>query len=355
MNRDTNGSRASSRRDAKPKGPAPIRAKGNALGQSDNASNPTRSQQRSFTPRDARGGPRTQFTGRGAPPPKRPPLTVFPTTLWEYPSQHYDAWVDEQGQVHQSRFQGRSGALAMQGDQEYVGATPSWVVWQVLMRYTNPGDLVIDPMCGSGTTLDVCADLDRRGVGFDLAPTRPEITRNDSRSLPLGTGSAACAFIDPPYSTHVHYSDDPACIGTLDARGDDGGKAYYDAMRRVLSELRRVLRPGGVLALYVSDSFRKRKGKPGGTFMPIGVELFDILSESMNPMDMIAVVRHNEKLTRGNWRKAAVEENFYLRGFNYLMLFEKPLSAPNPKHIQAQSYKQTHKQPSGPQQRANRR
>jgi DNA modification methylase len=247
----------------------------------------------------------------------------MPTTLWEYPSQHYDEWVDLDGRVHASKFKGRSGALAMQGDQGYVGATPSWVVWQVLMRYSKPGDLVVDPMCGSGTTLDVCADLDRRGVGFDLAPTRPDITRNDARRLPLPTASVDLAFIDPPYSTHVHYSDDPACIGTLDAGGDDDGQAYYQSMDRVLSELHRVLKPNAVLALYVSDSFRKRKGKPGGTFMPIGLDLFDMLRQRMRPLDMIAVVRHNEKLTRGNWRKAAVEENFFLRGFNYLMLFAK--------------------------------
>jgi transcription elongation factor GreA len=32
-------------------------------------------------------------------PGSRPPLRVFPTTLWEYPSQHYDAWVDDDGKI----------------------------------------------------------------------------------------------------------------------------------------------------------------------------------------------------------------------------------------------------------------
>ena len=57
--------------------------------------------------------------------PERPPLRVFPTTLWEYPSQHYD-WVDADGRRH-----------SMQGDKDYAGATPSWVIWQLLMRYTR--------------------------------------------------------------------------------------------------------------------------------------------------------------------------------------------------------------------------
>jgi len=35
------------------------------------------------------------------------------------------------------------------------------------------------------------------------------------------------------------------------------------------------------------------------------------------------VVRHNQKLRRGSWRKAAEEGNFFLRGFNYLLIMKK--------------------------------
>ena len=61
----------------------------------------------------------------------------MPTTLWEYPSQHYD-WTDAEGRRH-----------TMQGDKDYAGATPSWEIWQLLMRYSRENDRVIDPMCGS--------------------------------------------------------------------------------------------------------------------------------------------------------------------------------------------------------------
>jgi hypothetical protein len=82
---------------------------------------------------------------------KKPPLRLQPTTLWDYPSQHYGDGV--------------------QGDPNYKGATPSYIVWNLLQRYTKPKELVIDPCCGSGTTLDVARDLGRRALGYDVHPT----------------------------------------------------------------------------------------------------------------------------------------------------------------------------------------
>lgn len=225
---------------------------------------------------------------------KKPPLRLQPTTLWEYPSQHYGEGT--------------------QGDPNYRGATPSYIIWNLLKRYTNPKDLVIDPCAGSGTTLDVARELGRRALGYDVAPTRKDIFRVDARKLPLEDGKADFVFIDPPYSTHIEYSDDPRCIGKLDAAGGE----YYRAMEQVLSEIHRVLRKDRHMALYVSDSFVKGKG-----FYPIGFELFARLQKLFEPVDIIAVTRHNKTLEMGNYRKAAEDGNFFLRGFNYLFIMRK--------------------------------
>ncbi len=269
-------------------------------------------------PRDA------HFKGRSHRPAStdKPPLRLLTTTLWDYPSQHYDRFVTEDGQIVQSKY-AAAGDFRTQGNKHYEGATPSWVIWQCLMRYTRVGDVVIDPMCGGGTTIDVCADLDRTAQGFDLVPTRPDIRAADARAIPMPTASCDFAFIDPPYSTHIEYSNDPRCIGKLSATGEDEGEAYYSAMNKVISELHRVLRSKRYLALYVSDSFRKHKGKMGGTFMPIGFELFSMMRKKFTPIDIISVVRYNHKLNQGNWKKAAEEGNFYLRGFNYLFVMRK--------------------------------
>ena len=217
------------------------------------------------------------------------------TTLWDFPSQQYGEGT--------------------QGSREFPGATPSWVVWNLLCRYTRKKDLVVDPMAGSGTTLDVARELDRRALAYDLTPTRDDIFRADARKLPLETEKADFVFVDPPYSDHIHYSDDPKCIGNLSAVTRD----YYKAMEHSIREMVRVLKPGRYMALYVCDSFVK--GKP---FAPIGMELYKILEKYLEPVDVICVSRKNAKLKRNHWHTSAVEGNYFLRGFNYLFVLYKP-------------------------------
>lgn len=239
---------------------------------------------------------------RGAPPRsgaqrqrfEKPALSAQVTTLWDYPSQHYG---DEE-----------------QGDKSYKGATPSYVIWNVVRRYTKEGDTVVDPFVGSGTTLDVCKDLGRKGLGYDLVAAREDVHKADARSLPLKNKSVDLVFMDPPYADNLDYSDDPRCIGKLKANGQ-----YQRAMRLALKESFRVLRDGGVLAIFVADVLKKTKH-----FFPLGFELFQLgLGEGFVPIDIVAVVRHNKTLEMGNYRKAADEQGFYLRGFNYLLLLRK--------------------------------
>jgi adenine-specific DNA-methyltransferase len=226
--------------------------------------------------------------------PNKPPLRMATTTLWEYPSQHYGS--------------------GMQGDQKYIGATPSYVIWNLLQRYTKEGDLVVDPFCGSGTTLDVAKDTRRSARGFDLAPFRADIEKADARDLPLETGSVDLVFMDPPYGDHIEYSKEPSCIGKLSAYSPQ----YYQAMHRAIKEAVRVLKPGGVIGVYVCDYFEKKKG-----FAPVGFQLGGSVAESCELLDVIAVVRHNKYLEMGNFHMAAESGNFFLRGFNYLFIGRK--------------------------------
>ena len=233
---------------------------------------------------------------------RKPPPQVQVTTLWDYPSQHFGP--------------------EPQGDPNYAGVTPSYVVWNLLQRYTREGDLVVDPCVGSGTTLDVARQMKRQAVGFDLVTKHPETIVADARSLPLRSGGAALAFIDPPYLDHIKYSNDRRCLGRY---GRQQLRTYLTGMTQVIGELRRSLSRFGVLAIYVSDSYHHRSTRAGGDFTALNMELALIARRlKFTPLDHIAVTRHNKTLDMGNYRAAAERENFFLRGFNHLLLFRKP-------------------------------
>ena len=46
-----------------------------------------------------------------------------------------------------------------------------------ILSWTNPGDLVFDPMCGSGTTCKMAMLHQRRYIGVDLSEEYIEIAR----------------------------------------------------------------------------------------------------------------------------------------------------------------------------------
>ena len=53
----------------------------------------------------------------------------------------------------------------------YIGKFTPQLPHKFIELYTKPGDLVVDPMCGSGTTLIEALRLGRRTLGFDINDT----------------------------------------------------------------------------------------------------------------------------------------------------------------------------------------
>lgn len=221
----------------------------------------------------------------------RPP--IFSTTLWDFPSQSYGD--------------------KPKGNNKYPGVTPAFIIYNLIHRYTEPGDLVCDPMAGSGTTIDVCLEERRRVIAFDIGPTRPDIIKADARSLPLKDNSVDMIFIDSPYGDNIRYNEDPRNIGHIPASDE----RFYHELEKVARECWRVLKEDKVLAWLIGDQWAK------GVFIPVGFRIYEILTKYFEPVDIICVVRRNQASNTPFWHSKAIQHNFYLRGFKYLFIVRK--------------------------------
>jgi len=63
---------------------------------------------------------------------------------------------------------------------------PEQILGRVIRSCSNPGELVLDPFGGSGTTLAVAKKLDRRFLGFELSPSYAANIRERLESTTVG-------------------------------------------------------------------------------------------------------------------------------------------------------------------------
>ncbi len=147
--------------------------------------------------------------------------------------------------------------------------------------YTDPGELILDPMAGIGTTVIEAMHLDRHGIGVEyeerwaaLAAVNVALAdkqgawgtgviyTGDSRNLPTllapqMRGMVALVITSPPYgsSTHGHVRTPGARRGKVrkihHSYGGSDNLAYRDhdtlaaGFTEILAGCRAVLRPGG--------------------------------------------------------------------------------------------------------------
>jgi DNA modification methylase len=65
----------------------------------------------------------------------------------------------------------------------YPTQKPEALLRRLIEACTEPGDWVVDPYCGSGTTLSVCKQIGRRGVGIDSSPQALKVSRKRLKEL----------------------------------------------------------------------------------------------------------------------------------------------------------------------------
>ena len=162
---------------------------------------------------------------------------------------------------------------------------------RAIATYTQPGDIVVDPLCGIGTTLVEAVHLGRDAIGVEYEQTwadvasgnvahartqgatgHGEIICGDGRHVaalvdPAVRGLVALVLTSPPYGPSLHgrvtavpghgvhkshdrYSSDPANLAHV------GLDALLDAMRVMLTGVAILLRPGGMVVMTVRPWWR---------------------------------------------------------------------------------------------------
>jgi hypothetical protein len=156
----------------------------------------------------------------------------------------------------------------------------------LIHTFTDPGDVVLDPMAGIGTTVIEAMHADRFGVGVEYehrwaelaaanlahaarhgATGLGEVYCGDSRRLlellpERHTGRVKLVITSPPYgdSTHGHVRTPGTSTGKVrkvhHRYGDDGGNLAYrdhadlaDGFADILTGCRTVLHPDGTIAV----------------------------------------------------------------------------------------------------------
>ena len=241
----------------------------------------------------------------------------FRTTVWDIPVR--GTWA-----VHQPTYRGN-----------WAPQVPR----ALIESYTKPGDLVLDPFVGGGTTLMEAWLLGRNAVGFDisanaLAMTRArldemsqrarreslfglpdvsiEVRSGDARKLPkIAVSSVDFICTHPPYGDALSYTHDDA----RDLSQISEPSQFLDELALAGRRFFEVLKPGGYCAIVIGDTRQNNKLYPMGfetlsRFRKLGFVLEDIVIKTQS----------KDRSTEFYFKT----ENFRLRfAHEYLFVFRK--------------------------------
>ena len=202
------------------------------------------------------------------------------------------------------------------GMPDYPGNIAGQLVENLLWYYTEPFDLVVDPMAGGGTTIDVCKKMFRRYVGYDINPLELRgIKYNDiTEGIPLGDNVVDFVILDPPYwkQRREDYVDKPTELSHVSL------DEFYNSIDKIASECHRILKKGKKVAFIISDMSNKEDG-----FVDLGSTCYNIFAEQFKPVERISALWREASSHSPVWQHRAEKNKFMLRGFRDLFIMEK--------------------------------
>ena len=240
------------------------------------------------------------------------------TTVWSF--EHRGNWATHRG--------------------NYRGNWAPQIPRNIILRYSREGELVLDQMVGSGTTLIECKLLGRNGIGVDInldalmvtynrldftyvtSSERPATTQKlylgDARNLDPGiipNETIDLIATHPPYANIIPYSRERE-NGDL-SRVHSVDEFIYE-MSGVAKECFRVLKPGKHCAILIGDTHKHKH------YVPIAFRVLEVFLDNKFILreDVIKEQWHT-KTMRGRW-KESYNHDFLLTYHEHLLIFRKP-------------------------------
>ena len=208
------------------------------------------------------------------------------------------------------------------------------VARNLILRYSEEGDVLLDPMIGGGTTAIeakilnrniICSDVNdaaikrtKESLNFEVDNIAwQKIMKRDARNL-VKAGNESIDFIltHPPYADIIKYSN-----GEIDEDLSNihGIKDFTDEMEKVAKELYRVLKLGKFCAILIGDTRRKKM------YQPLAYRVMDrFLNAGFHLKEDIIKRQYNCRAT-GFWAEKSRASNFLLIMHEHLFVFQKTL------------------------------
>lgn len=153
----------------------------------------------------------------------------------------------------------------------------------VIGHASQPGEMVLDPFAGYGTTVAVAERMGRHGIGVEILPDHIDIARQRAGAgarLILGDARELSRLLEepidlvltsPPYMPATDHAQNPL---TGYATDDGDYAVYLREVGAVFRQAAALLRPGGQLVINVANVIAT-----DGTVTPLASDLAAVIDE----------------------------------------------------------------------------
>lgn len=254
-------------------------------------------------------------------------------------------------------FKSRGSWATHTGD--YRGNWSPYIPRNIILKYSQEGETVLDCFCGSGATAVECKLLNRNFIGTEINPYAITLAKEnidfdiiqplfketkepiidfkvgDARDLSfIKDNSIDLICTHPPYADIIQYTDNEQHDLSFLKMED-----FLDEMAKVAKENHRVLKDGRYCAVLIGD-MRKKKH-----VVPLGFRLIDVYLQNGFVLKELIIKRQHNCRTTGFWYKNSIKHNFLLLAHEYLAVFQKSKTSddmPSKRTVREESYVMHH-------------